>query len=53
MKVFQGFEDLPHFIRPAVTVGAFDGVHRGHRALIGRLVAEARAVGGGGVRVSF
>ena len=53
MKVFQGFEDLPHFIRPAVTVGSFDGVHRGHRALIGRLVAEARAVGGESVVLTF
>lgn len=53
MKVFHGFEDLPHFIRPAVTVGSFDGVHRGHRALIGRLVAEARAVGGESVVLTF
>lgn len=53
MKVFQGFEDLPHFIRPAVTVGSFDGVHRGHRALIGRLVAEARVVGGESIVMTF
>lgn len=53
MKVFQGFEDLPHFIRPAVTVGSFDGVHRGHRALIGRLVAEARAAGGESIVMTF
>lgn len=53
MKVFQGFEDLPHFIRPAVTVGSFDGVHRGHRALIERLVAEARAQGGESIVLTF
>ena len=53
MKVFQGFEDLPHFIRPAVTVGSFDGVHRGHRALIERLVAEARAAGGESIVMTF
>lgn len=53
MKVFQGFDHLPHFIRPAVTVGSFDGVHRGHRALIERLVAEARAVGGESVVLTF
>lgn len=27
------------------TIGAFDGVHRGHQALIGAAVAEARAEG--------
>lgn len=53
MKVFHGFDHLPHFVRPAVTVGSFDGVHRGHRALIGRLVAEARAVGGESVVLTF
>lgn len=28
-----------------VTIGAFDGVHRGHQALISRAVAEARSLG--------
>ena len=39
MRVFHGFDALPHFVRPAVTVGSYDGVHLGHRALIGPLVA--------------
>lgn len=34
--------DLPASI---VTIGAFDGVHRGHQALIGRAVQQARAAG--------
>lgn len=53
MKVFYGFESLPHFIHPAVTVGSFDGVHLGHRALIQRLVEEARAANGESVVVTF
>lgn len=39
--------------RNAVAFGNFDGVHLGHRALIGRLVAEARAHGGEAVVVTF
>ncbi len=31
--------------RHAVTVGNFDGVHLGHRAMLERLVAQARALG--------
>ena len=29
MRVFHGFEALPHFTHPAVTVGSYDGVHSG------------------------
>jgi riboflavin kinase/FMN adenylyltransferase len=38
---------------PAVTVGNFDGVHIGHRALVERTVAEARAAGGTAVVLTF
>ncbi|MBN1334479.1 MAG: riboflavin biosynthesis protein RibF [Deltaproteobacteria bacterium] len=31
--------------RPVMALGTFDGVHRGHQALLGRLVAHARALG--------
>src|SRR5437868_13489355 len=37
----------------AVTVGNFDGVHRGHAALIAELRQQARAVGGPAVAVTF
>jgi riboflavin kinase/FMN adenylyltransferase len=38
---------------PAVTVGNFDGVHRGHRALAEAVVAEARTTGGEAVALTF
>ena len=52
-RVFRGFDALPRFVRPVVTVGSYDGVHLGHRALIDRLTAEARAVGGESVVLTF
>lgn len=53
MRVFHGFDALPHFVHPAVTVGSYDGVHLGHRTLIERLVAEARANGGESIVLTF
>jgi riboflavin kinase/FMN adenylyltransferase len=38
---------------PAVTVGNFDGVHRGHQALLAETVRQARAVGGHAVVLTF
>jgi len=52
MRFVQRWEE----IEPApsvVTVGAFDGVHLGHQALIGQVVAMARAMGWRSVVVTF
>jgi riboflavin kinase/FMN adenylyltransferase len=37
----------------AITIGAFDGVHRGHQALIGQMAAEAHASGRTAVVLTF
>lgn len=37
----------------AVTVGTFDGVHLGHRALVARTIDEARSFGGTSVLVTW
>jgi len=41
------------FAAPVVTLGNFDGVHRGHQAILARVVAEARARGTDGVAITF
>ncbi|MFD4420435.1 bifunctional riboflavin kinase/FAD synthetase [Agromyces sp. NPDC058484] len=44
MKTFKGLGSVPHGFGPsAVTIGKFDGVHRGHRAVVERLRSIAAA----------
>jgi riboflavin kinase/FMN adenylyltransferase len=51
---FQGVDAVPGGWGPSVvTVGMFDGVHRGHRALLDRVVAEASARGLPAAAVTF
>jgi riboflavin kinase/FMN adenylyltransferase len=52
MLVHTNYETL-EFIRPVVTLGVFDGVHRGHRILLEHVVNEARRRGGESAAVTF
>ncbi len=47
--------DLSSFnaIRPVVTLGMFDGVHIGHRKLLGQLVSKAKEIDGESVVITF
>lgn len=53
MQVHQSMNSLPEIASPVVTVGSFDGVHVGHRVIIGRLNDLARQVGGSSVLITF
>lgn len=53
MRVFDGMDDLPYFTRPVATIGTFDGVHRGHRVLLGELLERTRERGGESVVITF
>jgi len=53
MQHLTSLEDL-HLNQPAcLTIGAFDGVHRGHQALIGEMVSHAHATGRAAVVITF
>jgi riboflavin kinase/FMN adenylyltransferase len=41
------------FAAPVLTLGNFDGVHRGHQAIFARVVAEARRRGGDAIAMTF
>jgi riboflavin kinase/FMN adenylyltransferase len=54
VKLYRDLNALPDSLRAgAVSIGNFDGVHRGHARIVERLVAQARAVGGPAVVFTF
>lgn len=52
MIIHEGYENL-NLVAPVVTLGIFDGVHRGHRTLLEILVSRAREAKGESVVVTF
>ncbi len=54
MHIFRQLDGLPAAARGgAVSIGNFDGVHRGHIAIVRRLLEQAAAVGGPAIVFTF
>lgn len=54
MQVWHEIDEVPAELRASVaTIGNFDGVHLGHRAVLGVTIAAARAVEASAVAVTF
>ncbi|HBE43446.1 MAG TPA: riboflavin biosynthesis protein RibF [Bacteroidales bacterium] len=52
MVIHYGYETLK-LVNPVVTLGIFDGVHLGHRAIISRLLSCAEEIKGESVVITF
>lgn len=53
MQTYRNINDIPYDSCSVVTVGTFDGVHRGHRAILERMHAFTTVHGGRTVVVTF
>jgi riboflavin kinase/FMN adenylyltransferase len=53
MQVHQQTDHLPAFRNAVVTIGTFDGVHKGHQLIIDQMKKEALAIGGETVIITF
>jgi riboflavin kinase/FMN adenylyltransferase len=53
MGIYRDITHLPDFRDTVLTIGTFDGVHRGHRAILDEVVQHARREGRESVLLTF
>ncbi|MEM9547617.1 MAG: bifunctional riboflavin kinase/FAD synthetase [Bacteroidota bacterium] len=53
MRIFRDINDLPSFTNAVITIGSFDGVHRGHQKIIKRINHLAREINGESIIITF
>jgi riboflavin kinase/FMN adenylyltransferase len=53
MAVFFDIQNLPDFKNAVLTIGTFDGVHQGHKAILQEVVKHAQQVKGESVLLTF
>ena len=53
MKIYHNFTDFVKVPNAIVTIGTFDGVHQGHRAILSDMVNAAKSIDGETVVITF
>jgi riboflavin kinase/FMN adenylyltransferase len=54
MDVYRNLNEIKQpFINPVVTIGNFDGVHKGHQAIFHQVIEKAESIGGTSVAITF
>ncbi|MEM1123147.1 MAG: bifunctional riboflavin kinase/FAD synthetase [Bacteroidota bacterium] len=53
MNVYKDLNSLPKFRNAVITIGSFDGVHKGHQIILERVKELARKVDGESVVITF
>ena len=53
MKVYNNLSELPTFQNAVITIGSFDGVHKGHQKIIEKLRQLTKSIRGESVVITF
>ncbi|MFN0274578.1 MAG: bifunctional riboflavin kinase/FAD synthetase [Chitinophagales bacterium] len=53
MQVFRELQNIKQFRNSVITIGTFDGVHKGHREIINKIISSAKEVNGESVIITF
>ncbi|MCX7769445.1 MAG: bifunctional riboflavin kinase/FAD synthetase [Proteobacteria bacterium] len=53
MKIFTDFDSIGFINKPVVTIGNFDGVHRGHQSLIKNVIEQKNKINGTACVITF
>ncbi len=53
MKVYTSIESIPRFEKAVITIGTFDGVHKGHQLILDQLKKEADRIDGESLIITF